>query len=154
MEAKSGSSSSHSARAHICAAPATAHSDSGVVVHLDADCFFVQVEICRRGLDPLLPVCVDQHHDIISMNQAAKDAGVHKHMLPEAAQRTMGAGGTVVPVAVAGRSGRVSYRVYQAVSRLLVGTIRACAAATVATAPCEVEVREQSLPASVAISSL
>lgn len=53
-----------------------------VVLHLDLDCFFVQVETLK---DPRLEghaVAVQQHNDIISADYAARRRGVRKHMTP------------------------------------------------------------------------
>jgi nucleotidyltransferase/DNA polymerase involved in DNA repair len=59
---------------------------NGPVVHLDLDNFFVQVE---RKLDPTLrgvPVCVQQHDDIIAVSAEAKKIGIKKHCSPAAAR--------------------------------------------------------------------
>ncbi|CAN0257831.1 unnamed protein product, partial [Ectocarpus sp. 12 AP-2014] len=51
-----------------------------VVLHIDLDAFFVQVE---RSLNPTLvgkPMVVQQHADIIAVSYEARALGVRKHM--------------------------------------------------------------------------
>ena len=54
---------------------------AGVVLHVDADAFFAQVEAQR---DPSLPkaIAVQQHQDIIAVSYAARALGVKKHAIP------------------------------------------------------------------------
>ena len=58
----------------------------GLVVCVDLDCFFVQVEQARRPALKDMAVAVQQHQDIIALNYPARDAGVIKHMDPAAAR--------------------------------------------------------------------
>ena len=55
-----------------------------VVLHVDADAFFCQVEALRSPNGSLhgIPLAVQQHQDIISVNYAGRAAGVKKHMVP------------------------------------------------------------------------
>ncbi len=44
---------------------------SQLVVHFDADCFFVQVEVLRRNLPfsySSIPIAIRQHQDVIAVN--------------------------------------------------------------------------------------
>ena len=88
-----------------------------VILHVDADAFFCQVE---RRRDPRLAGCpalaVQQHQDVIAADAAAKKAGVTKRMTPADARALLRrVGGTLVHVhTVAGQ--RVSYRPYLAAS--------------------------------------
>ena len=95
-----------------------------VILHVDADAFFCQVE---RRRDPRLAGCpalaVQQHRDVIAADAAAKKAGVTKRMTPADARTLLRrVGGTLVHVhTVAGQ--RVSYRPYLAASSELHGTL-------------------------------
>ena len=91
-----------------------------MVLHCDADAFFVQVE---RNNDPRLAgvaaVAVQQHQDIIAADAGAKAAGVRKHSTPAEARASLArVGGRLVHVHVADGQ-RVSYRPYLAASAAL-----------------------------------
>jgi DNA polymerase eta len=76
------------------------------VVHLDLDCFFVQVE---RSLNPSLcgkPVAVQQHQDLICISYEARALGVQKHMSPAEAKRKA-PGITLVHVPLVGNTRKV-----------------------------------------------
>ena len=93
-------------------------SPTGIMVrlHSDVDCFFVAVEQLRRPALRHLPVAVQQHQDIISVNYAARAAGVRKHMVPAKAREILHPiGGQVVHVHTEAGS-RVSYKPYMQVS--------------------------------------
>jgi nucleotidyltransferase/DNA polymerase involved in DNA repair len=54
-----------------------------IVLHVDADSFFCQVERLRNPAELQgIPIAVQQHQDIIAVDYAARAAGVHKHMAP------------------------------------------------------------------------
>jgi len=53
-----------------------------IIVLLDMDCFFAQVEQKRLNL-PDVPLCVQQHQDIICVNYLARQLGVKKHSHPD-----------------------------------------------------------------------
>ena len=85
-------------------------------MYADVDCFFVAVEQIRRPALRHLPVAVQQHQDIISVNYAARAAGVRKHMDPAKAREILHPiGGQVVHVHTEAGS-RVSYKPYRQVS--------------------------------------
>lgn len=50
-----------------------------VIIHLDMDCFYCQVESVRLGLSPSLPLAVQQWDKVIAVNYAARAAGVTRH---------------------------------------------------------------------------
>ena len=70
-----------SANAH--AAPA----HDRVVIHLDLDAFYAQVETKRLGLNPAQPLAVQQWQGIIAVNYPARDAGVRRHHTAAEARR-------------------------------------------------------------------
>ena len=51
-----------------------------VILHIDMDGFYCQVEGRRLGLDPQVPLAVEQWGGIISLNYPAKRLGVTRHM--------------------------------------------------------------------------
>jgi len=53
-----------------------------IVVHIDLDCFFVQVEQRKDPSLKNLPVAVQQHDDIICVSYEARKLGIRKKMLP------------------------------------------------------------------------
>jgi nucleotidyltransferase/DNA polymerase involved in DNA repair len=57
-----------------------------VIVHLDVDCFFVQVELLNHPELRGKPVAVYQHGDILAVSYEAKEKGVLKHQTPESVQ--------------------------------------------------------------------
>ena len=103
-----------------------------VILHVDADAFFCQVE---RRRDPRLAGCpalaVQQHQDVIAADAAAKKAGVTKRMTPADARALLRrVGGTLVHVhTTAGQ--RVSYRPYLAASSELHGTLASAELASI-----------------------
>eukprot|EP00871_Galdieria_phlegrea_P005746 jgi/Galph1/659/GphlegSOOS_G5310.1 len=50
-----------------------------VIVHVDLDCFYAQVESVRLGLDSKVPLCVQQWDGVIAVNYAAREQGVTRH---------------------------------------------------------------------------
>ena len=58
-----------------------------VVIHVDVDCFYAQVEILRdRSLDPQRPVAVFQKFLVVTCNYPARAAGVGKLMRVDVAR--------------------------------------------------------------------
>ena len=57
------------------------------VIHIDIDCFYVQVDMLRLGLPAERPVAVTQKFLVVTCNYAARAAGVTKLMATEAAQQ-------------------------------------------------------------------
>eukprot|EP00210_Caulerpa_lentillifera_P000662 g639.t1 len=51
-----------------------------IVVHIDLDCFYCQVEQRRLGIDRDIPCAVQQWHGLIAVNYAAKAFGVNRFM--------------------------------------------------------------------------
>ena len=58
-----------------------------VVIHLDLDAFYAQVETKRLGLDPAQPLAVQQWQGIIAVNHPARDAGIRRHHTAAEARR-------------------------------------------------------------------
>ena len=58
-----------------------------VVIHLDLDAFYAQVETKRLGLDPAQPLAVQQWQGIIAVNYPARDAGIRRHHTAAEARR-------------------------------------------------------------------
>jgi nucleotidyltransferase/DNA polymerase involved in DNA repair len=80
------------------------------------DCFFAQVhELAEPGRLKARPIAVQQHQDIITVNYAARAAGVTKHMRPAVAREILGGVGGVVVHAFS-VDGRVSYQRYREAS--------------------------------------
>ncbi|CAN0237265.1 unnamed protein product, partial [Ectocarpus fasciculatus] len=96
-----------------------------VVLHIDLDAFFVQVE---RSLNPTLvgkPMAVQQHADIIAVSYEARALGVRKHM-PTATIRREHPSVKLVHVETIGlQNDKVSYRNYRAAARAIFTLIRA-----------------------------
>lgn len=57
------------------AATAAQQFPSRVIVHLDLDCFYCQVEQKRLGIPRDVPMCVQQWNGLIAVNYAARAAG-------------------------------------------------------------------------------
>ena len=57
------------------------------IIHIDLDCFYVQVDMLRLGLPAERPVAVTQKFLVVTCNYAARAAGVTKLMATEAAQQ-------------------------------------------------------------------
>eukprot|EP00898_Chlorokybus_atmophyticus_P004587 jgi/Chlat1/5129/Chrsp33S05128 len=55
-------------------------SNSRVVVHIDMDAFYAQVEQVRLSIDPAEPLAVQQWQGLIAVNYPARAAGVTRHM--------------------------------------------------------------------------
>ncbi|CAJ0858829.1 14634_t:CDS:10 [Entrophospora sp. SA101] len=49
-----------------------------VIIHIDMDCFYCQVEQVRLGIPSTLPVAVRQWNALIAVNYAAREAGIKK----------------------------------------------------------------------------
>eukprot|EP01043_Picozoa_sp_COSAG02_P004147 COSAG02_NODE_106_length_36326_cov_13.777266_34_plen_557_part_00 len=98
-----------------------------VILHLDADCFFVQVHLLHdTSLRGGRAVAVQQHDDVIAANYPAKALGIKKHMAPPAAKRLLeAAGGRLVHVPDEGRPPRTSYRIYREASDSVEDALRA-----------------------------
>ena len=58
-----------------------------VVIHLDLDAFYAQVETSRLGLAPDVPLAVQQWQGIIAVNYPARAAGVKRHLTVAEAKR-------------------------------------------------------------------
>ncbi|KAI8472519.1 MAG: hypothetical protein J3K34DRAFT_457786 [Monoraphidium minutum] len=95
-----------------------------IILHVDADAFFCQVELLR---DPSLagrPLAIQQQYDVISVDHDAQRLGVHKHMAPAQARAILeAAGGRLVHVYCEGGN-RVSYRPYREASGALMRLMR------------------------------
>ena len=50
-----------------------------IILHLDMDCFYCQVESVRLSLPPTVPLAVLQWDTVIAVNYAARAAGVQRH---------------------------------------------------------------------------
>ena len=61
--------------------------DGRVVIHLDLDAFYAQVETVRLGLNPSTPVAVQQWHGIIAVNYPARAFNVKRHNTVEEAKK-------------------------------------------------------------------
>ena len=61
---------------------------SAVILHVDLDAFYAQVEARRLGLDPGTPIAVQQWDGLIAVNYPAKALGITRHMrVAEAKQK-------------------------------------------------------------------
>lgn len=84
---------------------------SHAILHVDVDCFFVQVE---RHLNPTLvgkPVAVQQHQDTIAISYEARALGIKKHALPQTIRNTFGSAVHLVHVHTI--NGKASYKFYR-----------------------------------------
>eukprot|EP00892_Ulva_mutabilis_P003919 jgi/Ulvmu1/189/UM001_0193.1 len=87
-----------------------------VIIHVDIDAFFVQVEQMRHPELRGLPIALQQHGDIFAANAPAKAAGVTKHIQPDEARKLLRAvHGKVVHVHLEDGY-RISYRPYREMS--------------------------------------
>ncbi|DBA78854.1 TPA: hypothetical protein ACH3X1_008741 [Trebouxia sp. C0004] len=94
------------------------------VLHIDVDTFFCQVE---QNLHPSLKgkaFAIQQHQDIIAVNYAARAAGVKKHMGPKEARTLLSKVGGIVHHVHMEAGGRVSYKPYRDVSKVLISRLR------------------------------
>lgn len=94
------------------------------VLHIDVDTFFCQVE---QNLHPSLKgkaFAIQQHQDIIAVNYAARAVGVKKHMGPTEARRLLSKVGGIVHHVHMEAGGRVSYKPYRDVSKVLISRLR------------------------------
>lgn len=60
--------------------PMTTQQLGRVILHLDLDCFYAQVEQLRLGIPRDAPCAVQQWQGLIAVNYAARAAGVTRHM--------------------------------------------------------------------------
>ena len=61
--------------------------DGRVIIHLDLDAFYAQVESRRLGIDPSTPLVVQQWRGIIAVNYAARAAGIKRHLTVDEAAK-------------------------------------------------------------------
>lgn len=61
--------------------------DGRVIIHLDLDAFYAQVESRRLGIDPSAPLVVQQWRGIIAVNYAARAAGIKRHLTVDEAAK-------------------------------------------------------------------
>lgn len=59
---------------------------SRVIVHIDIDCFYAQVEINKKPELANLPVGVQQKNIVVTSNYVAREYGIKKCMLVKEAQ--------------------------------------------------------------------
>lgn len=90
-----------------------------LILHVDIDSFFVQVEQLRNPHLLNKPVAIQQHQDIIAINASAKTLGVRKHDLPSEARAKLSAAGGIVWHVHCEQGGRVSYQPYREVCAVL-----------------------------------
>ncbi|KAF2272392.1 DNA/RNA polymerase, partial [Westerdykella ornata] len=50
------------------------------IAHIDLDCFYAQCETVRLGLDPGIPLAVQQWQSLIAVNYPARPSGVSRHI--------------------------------------------------------------------------
>ncbi|KAG9284815.1 hypothetical protein G9A89_003738 [Geosiphon pyriformis] len=50
-----------------------------VIIHLDLDCFYCQVEQVRLGIPSNVPLAVQQWQGLIAVNYAARESGIQRH---------------------------------------------------------------------------
>lgn len=92
-----------------------------VVLHVDADAFFCQVERLR---DPgrfanVNALAVYQHGEVIAVESSAKNLGVKKFHSPEVARKLLQPAGGVLQHVPVTNGQRVTYRLYQEKSKAL-----------------------------------
>ena len=56
--------------------PPTLPTDSKIIIHLDLDSFYAQVESVRLGIEPNIPLVVAQWNGILAVNYAAREFGI------------------------------------------------------------------------------
>nr|KAJ3419167.1 DNA-directed DNA polymerase eta rad30 [Polyrhizophydium stewartii] len=76
--ADTGGSADAAAAAGRVRAEAAALGAAKVIVHIDLDAFYAQVEQIRLGLDASVPLCVQQWDSLIAVNYAARAAGIKR----------------------------------------------------------------------------
>ena len=65
--------------AGVVAGDPEVQSSNRVILHIDLDAFYAQVEVIRLGRDPSMPLCVQQWGGVIAVNYAAKALGITRH---------------------------------------------------------------------------
>ncbi|CAM9926623.1 unnamed protein product, partial [Hapterophycus canaliculatus] len=96
-----------------------------VVLHVDLDSFFVQVE---RSLNPTLigkPMCVFQHADVVAVSYEARKLGVKKHMPTTTIRREYPSVKLVHVQTIGLQNDKVSYRNYRAAARAIFTLVQA-----------------------------
>jgi DNA polymerase eta len=78
---------------------------SRVVVHLDCDCFYAQVELLRLGLPPETPLCVVQWGSALAVSYAARPFGIKRGDRVADIDRKSAGAVTVVSVETIGSEG-------------------------------------------------
>ena len=61
--------------------------DGRVIIHLDLDAFYAQVESRRLGIHASTPLVVQQWRGIIAVNYAARAAGIKRHLTVDEAAK-------------------------------------------------------------------
>jgi len=61
--------------------------DGRVIIHLDLDAFYAQVESRRLGIHTSTPLVVQQWRGIIAVNYAARAAGIKRHLTVDEAAK-------------------------------------------------------------------
>ncbi|KAG1669570.1 hypothetical protein FOA52_006343 [Chlamydomonas sp. UWO 241] len=90
-----------------------------------------QVEVLRQPNLAGRPIAIQQHQDVISVNYAARAAGVRKHMTPAQARTVLArVGGSLVHV-FCEDGHRVSYRPYREMSQALMRLMKSFPASAV-----------------------
>ena len=64
-----------------------AFTDGRVIIHLDLDAFYAQVESRRLGIHASTPLVVQQWRGIIAVNYAARAAGIKRHLTVDEAAK-------------------------------------------------------------------
>jgi DNA polymerase eta len=84
-----------------------------VIALIDLDCFYAQVEILRKKIDPSLPVGVLQHGSLIAVNYPARALGVKRH---DSLERALSVAPSLVAAPVDLVMGKVSLEPYRVAS--------------------------------------
>ena len=61
--------------------------DNRLIIHIDLDAFYAQVEHVRLNIPREVPLAVRQWHGLIAVNYAARKFGVTRHMRIDEARR-------------------------------------------------------------------